>query len=91
MSATDDAITKLLADVASENTELASLETLAAGLTSSLDAAIAAAAAGGATAAQLAQLTSLSTTIEAKTTEIHAAVLANTPAAANPANAVTTP
>lgn len=82
MSATDDAIAKLIADVSAENTEIGSLETLAAGLKASLDAAIAAAATAGASPAQLQSLTDLAATLEAKTTEIHAAVLTNTPSSA---------
>ena len=81
MAALDDAIAKLLADVAAEETEIASLETLAAGLLAQLNAAIAAAQNAGATPAQLQSLTDLSTKIEADTASIHAAVLTNTPSA----------
>lgn len=81
MAALDAAITKLQADVAAEKTVEDSAVTLLQGLSAQLAAALAAAANAGATPAQLQALTDLSTTLEANTTTLSAAVTANTPAA----------
>lgn len=81
MAAIDDAVNKVLADVTAETTEINSLETLAGGLQSLLAQAIAAAQSANPTA-DLTSLTQLSATLEAKTAEIHQAVLTNTASAA---------
>lgn len=81
MSVTDDKITQLQSDVTAEDTVIDSAVALINGFAAQLAAAVAAAQAAGATPAQLQSLTDLSTTIEAKTTALSQAVVANTPAA----------
>lgn len=80
MSAIDDQITALTADVAEETTVNQSAVTLINGFAAQLAAAIAAAQAAGATPAELASLTALGTSISANTTALTAALTANTPA-----------
>ena len=78
MSALDDAITKLQADVTAEATVEQSAITLLNGIPGLITTAVNNALAAGATPAQLASLTALSASIEANTTGLSTAVTANT-------------
>mgnify|MGYP001614089774 CR=1 FL=1 len=80
MSALDDKITALQAEVAKNTTVEKSALALIQGFAAQLAAAVQAALAAGATRAQLQSLTDLQTTITANDDELAAAVLANTPA-----------
>ena len=75
----DDEITQLQADVASEGTTIDSAVTFIQGLSAQLQAAIAAAAAAGATPAELQALTDLDTAVTAKTQELAAAIATPAP------------
>ncbi len=79
MSALDDKITALTAEVASNTTVEKSALTLIQGFAATLAAAIAAAQAAGASPAQLQSLTDLGTALKSNDDELAAAVLANTP------------
>ncbi len=80
MSAELDAkIAALQASVTNDTAVEQSAITLLAGLKTQLDAAIAAAAAAGATPAELQSLTDLSASIDSNATALAAAVAANTP------------
>ncbi len=79
MTAMDDNITALQADVAADTTAVASAITLIDGFAAQLAAAIAAAQAAGGTPAQLQALTDLHTAVTANTAGLSAAVAANTP------------
>jgi hydroxymethylglutaryl-CoA reductase len=81
MTATDDAITALTAQVTANTTVIGSAEATISGIAAALATAIAAAAAGGATPAQLAQLTAMQTTLQNDDTGLATAITANTPAA----------
>lgn len=77
-------IAALQADVTAQTAVTQSAVTLLGGLKQQLDDAIAAAGEAGATPEQLAALTELSSSIEANTSSLAAAVQANTPAAPAP-------
>ena len=79
-----DEIAKLQADVTAETSANQAAITLINGFASQLAAAVAAAAANGATPDQLAALQALETTISQNSTTLASAVTANTPAAAHP-------
>ena len=85
MSATDDAITALTAEVSADTDVVSSSTTAITTLVGLYQAAIAAAAAGGATPAQLAQLTALDATMKANNgiavSNLAAATATGTPAA----------
>jgi len=85
MSAELDAkISALQAAVSRDTVVEQSAITLLAGLKTQLDAAIAAAAAAGATPEELQALTDLSATLDSNATGLSEAGAANTPAAAGP-------
>ncbi len=73
-------LTDLVTEVTDDETVMDSATTLINGFQTRLDAAVAAALAGGATAAELAPLTALSAELKAKKDALAAAVIANTPA-----------
>jgi hypothetical protein len=81
MSAVSDAITTLTGKVSVLTTTVDSAEAAFAGLKTSLDKAIADAAASGATPAELQSLTDLSAAIDQQSSELAAAIAANTPSA----------
>lgn len=81
MSELSDKIAALQASVNAETDVITSAEALLAGLKTSLDDALAKLAAAGVQPADLQALTDLSASIDAKKTELAAAVAANTPAA----------
>ena len=81
MSALDDKITTLQADVTALTTTDQSAIALINGISAQIAAAVAAAQAAGATPAQLQSLTDLDTAIKTQQTGLAAAVTANTPAA----------
>jgi hypothetical protein len=92
MTAMDDNISKLTADVQSEGTVIQSAVTLITGFQAALQSAIAAAQAQGATTTQLQSITGLAASVEAQTTLLANAVAQGTsaaqeapPAAAGPA------
>lgn len=80
MSALDDKITSLTAEVTRNTAVEGSALTLIQGFAGQLAAAIAAAQAAGATPAELQALTDLQTTLTANDDALAAAVAANTPA-----------
>lgn len=84
MSALDDAIAQLQADVANLTTVDQSAMALITGFATQLAAAVAAAAAAGASPAQLQSLTDLHTTIVAQDDALAGAVASGTPAAPPP-------
>jgi len=81
MSALDDKITQLQADVTAETTVEQSAIALIQGIPKLITDAVTAALAQGATSAQLQSLTDLATTIEANSASLGAAVTAGTPTA----------
>lgn len=81
MSQVGDAITKLQGDVAALTTADTAAVTLLNGLSTQLAKVIAELAANGVTPDQMQALTDLSAAIETNTTNLAAAVTANTPAA----------
>ena len=80
MSALDDAITALTAEVAKDTTVSGSVVTLINGFPAQLTAAVAAAQAAGATPAQLAAVNAAVAAMTANDTAMAAAVAAGTPA-----------
>jgi ABC-type transporter Mla MlaB component len=84
MSALDDAIAQLQADVANLTTVDQSAMALITGFATQLAAAVAAAAAAGASPAQLQSLTDLHTAIVAQDDALAGAVASGTPAASPP-------
>ena len=78
MTAMDDEIAALQADVTAEGTVIDSAVTMIEGFSAQLAAAVAAASAAGATPTQLQALTDLDTAIKAKAGELSAAVAAGT-------------
>ncbi len=78
MTALDTEIAALTAQVATDTTVEGSALTLINGFNAKLAAAVAAAAANGATPAQLAELTALGSSVAASNTALAAAVAANT-------------
>lgn len=84
MSALDDKIAALQAEVARNTTVEKSALVLIQGFGAQLTAAVNAALAAGATPAELQSLTDLATTITANDDELSAAVAANTPATPAP-------
>jgi prophage DNA circulation protein len=81
MSAVSDAITTLTGKVTVLTSTVDGAEATLAGLKAALDKAIADAANSGATAAELQSLTDLSTAIDQQSSELAAAIAANTPSA----------
>lgn len=81
MSALDDKITALQAEVAKNTTVEKSALALIQGFSGRLDAAVQMALAAGATDAELKSITDLSTSLKANDDELAAAVTQNTPAA----------
>ena len=81
MTATDDAITALTAQVTANTTVIGSAEATITGIAAALATALASASANGATPAELAQITALQATLANDDTGLAAAVAANTPAA----------
>src|SRR5271157_1381278 len=81
MSALDDAIAVVQADVTQETTVDQSAMTLINGIPGLISTAVQQALAAGATPAQLAAVTAVGTAISANATALAAAVSANTPAA----------
>lgn len=74
-------IETLKADIAAQTSEVASVKTFVAGLSTQLSTAIAAAKAAGATDDQLQELTDLDGAVKANTADLASAVVANTPSA----------
>jgi hypothetical protein len=81
MSALDDNIAALQAEVAADETVEASATTLVNGIPGLIAVAVAKATAAGATPAQLQAITDLGASLKAATAPLAAAVTANTPAA----------
>ena len=82
MSALDDKIEALQAEVTNETNVSQSALTLIQGIGTQIAAAVAAATAAGATPEQLTELTTLQSTLAANDAALSAAVAANTPAPA---------
>ncbi len=83
----DSELTQLRSDVTAQNTVIASATAAFEGLAARLSAAEVVAKNAGATDAQIASVASVRHSLEANTAALAAAVPANTPAAAAPAQA----
>lgn len=77
----EETLTILRAEIARNKEVDASAIVLLNGIVARIDAAVAAAIAGGATAAQVAEMKALGVSLAADTDALAAAVVANTPAA----------